>query len=379
MSPWSSWSPWARRSVRAFPYLLSGIAITLFMAWGLPLLLASRGIGPTTVQATVWQRTQRTSAAPDDNRFHADPYIELRRAAFSDWYLAYPSRSTTAGGESEWPTGSLAQLDHTSAKTPGARRHHPPGSVVTAPTAEQSASFARIDTGLAGWPFRAFASEAWYRASASEPLGYEPLPEFRWNVHLGEILGQQALVPLRPVLHGIALDVLFWATVSWFVIALPSAIRRRRREKYGRCGNCGYAMGAHDVKRPERCPECGAAFARDPLGFAHAPEMHFQNAYAWLILVSSLDIMLTWKILDRGGMEVNPLASLVIDAWGMQGAIAFKFALMMWVIVVCEFLARLRRGAGVFLAYAAVIVSASPVAWSLFLLASNEFFPHVLE
>jgi len=252
-------------------------------------------------------------------------------------------------------------------------------SVVTAPSAEQSSSFARIDTGLAGWPFRAFASEAWYRTSASEPIGYEPLPEFRWNIHIGEVGGQQALVPLRPVLHGIALDILFWSTVSWFVIALPTAIRRRRRAKYGRCGNCGYAMGAHDVRRPERCPECGAAFARDPLGFAHAPEMHFQNAYAWLILVSSLDIMLTWKILDRGGMEVNPLASLVIDAWGMQGAIAFKFALMMWVIVVCEFLARLRRGAGVFLAYAAVIVSASPVAWSLFLLAANEFFPKVLE
>ena len=76
---------------------------------------------------------------------------------------------------------------------------------------------------------------------------------------------------------------------------------------------------------------------------------------------------------------MNPLASLVIDGWGMQGAIAFKFALMMWVIVVCELLARMRRGAGKFLAYAAVIVSASPVLWSLFLITAHEFFPKVLE
>ena len=138
-------------------------------------------------------------------------------------------------------------------------------------------------------------------------------------------------------------------------------------------------MGKHEVKRPTQCPECGATFTPDPLRFVHCPEMHFQNAYVWLIFVSSLDIMLTWKILDRGGVEVNPLASLVIDGWGMQGAIAFKFALMMWVIVVCELLARMRRGAGKFLAYAAVIVSASPVLWSLFLITAHEFFPKVLE
>jgi hypothetical protein len=103
--------------------------------------------------------------------------------------------------------------------------------------------------------------------------------------------------------------------------------------------------------------------------------MHFQNAYVWIIFVSSLDIMLTWKILDRGGVEVNPVANAVIEAWGMQGAIAFKFALMMWVIVACEILARLKRSAGRFLAGAAIVISASPVVWSLFLLVVHEFFP----
>jgi hypothetical protein len=103
--------------------------------------------------------------------------------------------------------------------------------------------------------------------------------------------------------------------------------------------------------------------------------MHFQNAYVWLVFVSSLDIMLTWKILDRGGLEVNPVAKLVIDTWGMHGAIAFKFALMLWVIIACEILGRLKPSAGRFLASVAVIISASPVVWSLCLLAWHELVP----
>ena len=69
----------------------------------------------------------------------------------------------------------------------------------------------------------------------------------------------------------------------------------------------------------------------------------------------------------------------MIDAWGMQGAIAFKFALMMWVIIACEILARMKRRAGKFLAYAAVVISASPVVWSLILLSVHAFFPQAVE
>ncbi|MFM7259711.1 MAG: DUF5658 family protein, partial [bacterium] len=170
-------------------------------------------------------------------------------------------------------------------------------------------------------------------------------------------------------------DLVFWSSVSWTAIALPRALRRRRREKLGRCGDCGHDLDPHAVVRPSTCPDCGVVLPRDPLGFARSPEMHFQTAYVWLVFVSSLDIMLTWKILDRGGIEVNPVAKMVIDAWGMHGAIAFKFALMMWVIVACDLLARQKRSAGKFLAYLAVVISASPVVWSLCLLAWHRIFP----
>ena len=56
-----------------------------------------------------------------------------------------------------------------------------------------------------------------------------------------------------------------------------------------RCDGTGGEPGTH----AERCPECGTPYARDPLGFAHSPEMHFQNAYVWIIFISSLDPRVT--------------------------------------------------------------------------------------
>lgn len=355
--------PWLARLGKASPFLVSGLAITLFMAWGLPLILASRGIGPSDAPLSLWHRGPSSELWSD----HA-PSLSVRRSAFSDWYIAEPV-TTALEPRTYWPD---SDLEDSSGKTRSA-----PAAVIVAPPVAQASSWARIDTGIAGWPFRCFASEAWYQTKPEG--GYEAMPEFRWNAHIGMIAGQHILVPLRPLLTGVLLDILFWATVSWCAVAGPREFRRRRRAKYGRCSACGYEMGKFDVKRPEKCPECGDPFTHDPLGFAHTPEMHFQNAYVWVIFVSSLDIMLTWRILDRGGFEVNPLAAAVIDAWGMHGAIAFKFALMMWVIIACEVLARLKRRAGKFLAYSAVVISASPVVWSLLLLALHEISPASIE
>jgi len=352
-----------RRFLSMSPYLLCGVASTLFMAWGMPLLLSARGIGPADAPLSLWHRGPASEIWQD----HA-PMLSVRRAPFSDWYSAEPAPST-AEGTAFWPDTDLEDSSN--------RARSAPSSVITAPPSEQSKSWARLDTGLSGWPFRCFASEAWYRAKPGG--GYETMPEFHWNAHIGMIGGQHILVPLRPLPFAFILNVLFWSSVTWALATAPRELRRRRRARYGRCSACGYEMGKFDVKRPEKCPECGDPFTHDPLGFAHTPEMHFQNAYVWVIFVSSLDIMLTWRILDRGGFEVNPLAAAVIDAWGMHGAIAFKFALMMWVIIACEVLARLKRRAGKFLAYSAVVISASPVVWSLLLLALHEISPASIE
>ena len=356
------------------PFLVGGVVITLFVAWGLPIVLASRGSGGWGEPTVRW--LGHPSEVKNDEEgiglnialaAASTPSVEVHRGILSDRYAALCGEIG-----SSWPVGELEEmrLEHEIEML----KRTPPAYVVVSPAAGDETRYARIDTALVGWPFRAFRGEAWYLAD-DNAMGHGLMPELHDNWNLGLVNGQLLFVPHQPLWLGVLGNIAFWSSLAWAAVAFPLAIRRRRRERYGKCVKCGYAMDAYAVKRPEICPECGAPFRRDPLGFAHSPEMHFQNAYVWIIFVSSLDIMLTWKILGRGGVEVNPVAAVVIDAWGMHGAIAFKFALMMWVIVACEILARLRRKAGRFLAGAAIVISASPVVWSLFLLVVHEFFP----
>jgi len=101
------------------------------------------------------------------------------------------------------------------------------------------------------------------------------------------------------------------------------------------------------------------------------PEMRYQTSYILFVFVSSMDIMLTWLILLRGGSEVNPIAKLVIDAWGLPGAIGFKFALTLFVIISCEVVGRKRDRLGRALIIIGIVISGFPVVWSLTLLTAH--------
>ena len=105
--------------------------------------------------------------------------------------------------------------------------------------------------------------------------------------------------------------------------------------------------------------------------FTDIPEMRYQNSYALFVFVSCLDIILTWVILYRGGLEVNPVAKLVIDAWGLPGAIIFKLSLMLFVIIACEIVGRNSDLKGRLLVLVAILISSFPVVWSLTLLFLN--------
>ena len=107
------------------------------------------------------------------------------------------------------------------------------------------------------------------------------------------------------------------------------------------------------------------------IGFLDIPEMRYQNGYALFAFVSCLDIILTWVILYRGGLEVNPVARVVIEAWGLPGAIIFKVSLMLFVIVACEIVGRKSDLKGRALVITAILISSFPVFWSLTLLTIN--------
>jgi hypothetical protein len=132
--------------------------------------------------------------------------------------------------------------------------------------------------------------------------------------------------------------------------------------------------GAHDRSmRPASGLKASPAASRVVetvcITWRSVPQMRYQTAYLWFVLFSSLDIILTWIILSLEGTEINPVARLIIDTWSLPGAVAFKFSLVLFVVIVCEVVGRRVDRKGRWLARIAVVVSAVPVFYSLGLLA----------
>jgi hypothetical protein len=99
------------------------------------------------------------------------------------------------------------------------------------------------------------------------------------------------------------------------------------------------------------------------------PPMRYPNHYTWLLLASALDVMLTLLVLYiwEGG-EVNPFAAAVISHFGFQWAIVFKFATVLLVIMICEYVGRRNDASGRRLALVALAISAGVVAYTFILL-----------
>ena len=87
----------------------------------------------------------------------------------------------------------------------------------------------------------------------------------------------------------------------------------------------------------------------------------YQDHYAWFVLVSALDVMRTWVVLHAGGREVNAIAATVLQRWGLEGMVVFKFALVAFVIGLCEVIGRRNIVAGRRLAAWAVALTCIPL------------------
>ncbi|HNQ21547.1 MAG TPA: DUF5658 family protein [Phycisphaerae bacterium] len=99
--------------------------------------------------------------------------------------------------------------------------------------------------------------------------------------------------------------------------------------------------------------------------------MRYQNAYVWLILFAVLDVLLTYLVLyGWGGSEANPVAARVIATRGIRGALWFKLALILFVIVLCEVIGRRSDTRGRSLSRLAVLLAAFPVVYTFTLLFS---------
>lgn len=99
---------------------------------------------------------------------------------------------------------------------------------------------------------------------------------------------------------------------------------------------------------------------------ASARAVLYPNLYAWFILASALDILLTHSIVQQlGGAEVNTIADWFIRTFDWWGAIVLKFATVLFVVGVCEVAGQKDRKRGHALAVAAVVLGFFPVAVGL--------------
>jgi hypothetical protein len=105
----------------------------------------------------------------------------------------------------------------------------------------------------------------------------------------------------------------------------------------------------------------------------------YPDRYAWYVLVSSLDIMLTVKLLIYlGAREVNMIAQKSIELFGTWGLIGLKFLSVILVVIICEYIGRRNYVTGRRLATAAIAVSLIPITAAivqiLYLLISGEIY-----
>jgi len=111
--------------------------------------------------------------------------------------------------------------------------------------------------------------------------------------------------------------------------------------------------------------------------------MRHPNAYVWFVFFSTMDVMLTWRILRGGGRELNPVARHVLEYWSALGedwdiwvALSFKFCMMLLVIISCEVVGRKRPRVALWLAGGAVGITACAVVYALSLLVYQTYAVH---
>jgi hypothetical protein len=113
-----------------------------------------------------------------------------------------------------------------------------------------------------------------------------------------------------------------------------------------------------------RCPA-----KEDALTMIGSRPALYEDRYAWFVLVSALDLMLTWIVLHAGGREVNAMAAAILDRYDLPGLVVYKFGLVAIVIILCEIIGRLNIRAGQRLASSAIAITCIPLLVAVLMLS----------
>ncbi len=100
-------------------------------------------------------------------------------------------------------------------------------------------------------------------------------------------------------------------------------------------------------------------------GLFGLPHMLYENHYVWFVFLSTLDLLYTWIILFNEGVELNWVADVVIKLHGIWGLLAFKYSLVLLVVIMIEIIGRNRPDTGRRVAWVAIAITIVPVTAGL--------------
>ena len=69
-------------------------------------------------------------------------------------------------------------------------------------------------------------------------------------------------------------------------------------------------------------------------------QVKFPVETALFILVNTLDVVFTILLLSTGAFhESNPVANMVLQTWGIAGMVYFKFAFVLGIVIIAQYIA----------------------------------------
>jgi len=105
----------------------------------------------------------------------------------------------------------------------------------------------------------------------------------------------------------------------------------------------------------------------------------YPTLYPLLVLGGAIDVLLTAVVLTLGGQELNAIANNVLQAAGLPGLVALKFAMISCVILLCEIVGRRKLQLGSSVATFGVGVHAIVVAFTLGQLATFAMMAQTMQ
>lgn len=110
----------------------------------------------------------------------------------------------------------------------------------------------------------------------------------------------------------------------------------------------------------------GTSWIRSAFRFVFRRKLPMETETSLFILVSVLDILMTWFLISSGNfVESNPVANYFLMHWGRKGFVAFKFISVLVVCVSTQIIWTKYPRLAVLILNAGVLVVGAVVVYSL--------------